>query len=300
MDRLKRINLISGKGGVGRSTLSAVLAKSASLAGKKTLLAELEDDQGSDSALAKIFGLPHLADEPKLIGKNLYGMRLSASLGQELFLNSFLRIHALSHSILSNKGVQWFLEGAPAFKEMGYFYHLLLQLRKKEFECIVIDLPATGHLVGLVRLPRILLRLIPIGPIADRLREGQAHFYDPLQTAAWIVTLPQTLPVSEAIELKDALIAETVPMGGFILNRAPFSPFSKDEEVEIESLFLDESIPNEFSHSLERIRRFKEAKEILQVETSGTNQNISIFIAEEVVNPLVDLTTKYPLKAYTC
>jgi arsenite-transporting ATPase len=292
---LKRINMISGKGGVGRSTMAAVLAKVSAASGKRTLIAELEDDHGSDSALAKSFNLKHFDDEPSLIEKNLYAMRLSPSIGQELFLNSFLKVSALTHSIMKNKGIQWFLEGAPAFKEMGYFYHLLLQLRKTEFDRIIIDLPATGHLVGLAKLPRILLRLIPIGPIADRLREGQTYFYDPKQTAAWIVTLPQTLPVSEAIELKNALVVETVPIGGFILNRAPFNPFTLEEEKELEAVFAGETQEAVLANSLERIRRYREAEKKLCAEAVS-----NLFVAQEVFQPMVDLTTTTPLRSVKC
>ena len=177
---------------------------------------------------------------------------------------------------------------------MGYFYHLLLQLRKKEYDRIIIDLPATGHLVGLARLPRILLRMIPVGPIADRLREGQGYFYDLKQTAAWVVTLPQTLPVSEAIELKNALVLETVPIGGFILNRAPFNPFSKSEEKEIEMIFEGSVESSSTGKSLERIRRYREAEQKLCADTAN------VYVAEEVFQPIVDLTTTAPIRSILC
>jgi arsenite-transporting ATPase len=298
LDRMKRVNMITGKGGVGRSTLAAVMARTAAEAGKKTLLAEFRDDTSTESALAKNFDLRQFSEEPALIEQNLYGMHLSPALGQMLFLNSFLKINALSQSILKNKGIQWFLEGAPAFREMGFFYHLLLQLRKKEFDCIVLDLPATGHLVGLAKLPRILLRLIPIGPIAERLREGQAYFYDTKQTAAWIVTLPQTLPVSEAIELKNALVAETIPVGGFILNRVPFNPFTDEEIGELDAVFGVGQAENDVSGAFERIRRFREAKEKLCAESESTQTEL--YLSQEVFQPIVELTTTHPVRSFQC
>ena len=222
---LKRINLISGKGGVGRTTLAAALAKASAKAGKKTLLAEIEDDSGWASPLARSFGYQHFKIEPEKISQNLYGLCVSAHYGQQNFLNHFLKLESLTNMVMGNQGVKWFLEGAPAFKEMGYFNHLLLQLRSN-FDTVILDLPATGHLLGLVKLPNLLLKMIPFGPIADRLKEGQSYFYNPDQTAAWIVTLPQTLPVSEALELKASLEIEKIPIGGMILNRAPFNPFT--------------------------------------------------------------------------
>jgi arsenite-transporting ATPase len=268
---LKRINLISGKGGVGRTTLAATFAKAAAAAGKKTLLAEIEDDSGWDSPLARSFGRKNFTAEPTVIAKNLEAMVLSAPVGQEQFLNMFLKISSLTHLIMSNQGVKWFLDGAPAFKEMGYFYHLLLQMRKN-YEVIVLDLPATGHLIGLARLPNLLLKMIPFGPIAERLKEGQKYMYDEKQSAAWIVTLPQTLPVSEAIELKKALSAEKVPIGGFILNRDPLNPFTPEEE---KSLFGNPEF--------ERLRRAHDAKKRLNEEFPQ-----HVWLAPETLNPIED------------
>lgn len=259
---LKRINLISGKGGVGRTTLAAALAKASAKQGKKTLLAELEDDSGWDSPLARHFGRKHFQIEPHEIDQNLHAICLSATAGQEKFLNGFLKLSSVTSLVMSNQGVKWFLEGAPAFKEMGYFYHLLLQLKNSEYERIILDLPATGHLIGLARLPNVLLKLMPIGVIADKLKEGQTYFYDKSQTAAWVVTLPQTLPVSEAIELKDSLEKEQIPVGGYVLNRAPFNPFTPEEEAILESM-SSKSKTHKLMIDLERIRRLREAEKRL-------------------------------------
>jgi arsenite-transporting ATPase len=279
LPQLKRINLISGKGGVGRSTLAATLARGSAAQGKKTLLLEIEDDSGWDSALARHFNLKQFPTaEPKEISRNLSVMTLSASVGQEQFLTYFLKISSLTHLILSNQGVKWFLEGAPAFREMGYFYHLLLQLRKN-YECIVLDLPATGHLVGLVRLPNILLKMIPFGPIADRLKEGQRYLLDVEKSAAWIVTLPQTLPVSEAIELKSALVNEALPIGGYILNRVPFNPFTREEETVLEAMTL-KSGANRMTIDLERIRKLREAERRLSETLPG-----QVWLSPETLDP---------------
>ena len=278
---LKRINLISGKGGVGRTTLSASFARKCAKEGRKTLVIELEDESGWDSPLARQFGLKHFQIEPQKLEPNLDGLCLSAQVGQEKFLNSFLKLTSLTQLVMGNQGVKWFLEGAPAFREMGYFYHLLMQLRSN-YESIILDLPATGHMVGLARLPHLLLKMIPFGPIAERLKEGQKYLYDETQSAAWIVTLPQALPVSEAIELKNALSTEALPIGGYILNRAPFNPFTAEEEAILESM-SQKSHTQKLMIDLERIRRLREAEKRLNESYEG-----HVWIAEESLVPASD------------
>jgi len=279
---LKRINLISGKGGVGRTTLAASIARAAANEGRKTLLIEIEDDSGWDSALARSFGLKHFKIEPESLAPNLYGLCLSAATGQERFLTSFLKLSSLSQMVLGNQGIRWFLEGAPAFREMGYFYHLLLQMRA-DYECIILDLPATGHFLGLARLPHLLLRMIPFGPIAERMKEGQSHLYDPQKAAVFIVTLPQELPVSEAIELGSVVSKESLPLGGFILNRAPFNPFTEAEEQVLQGL-SQKSKTRKLMVEIERIRRFKEARARLGEELSKRGGG-GLWIAPEVSSP---------------
>jgi len=274
---LKRINLISGKGGVGRTTLAATLAKASAKQGKKTLLAELEDDSGWDSPLARYFGRKHFQVEPHEVSQNLDAVCLSATVGQEKFLHGFLKLNSLTHLVMGNQGVKWFLEGAPAFKEMGYFYHLLQQLKNTKYDCIILDLPATGHLIGLARLPNVLLKMMPIGAIAEKLKEGQSYFYDKKQTAAWVITLPQALPVSEAIELKESLEKEKIPVGGYVLNRAPFNPFTPEEETILASMSM-KSKTHKLMIDLERIRRLREAEKRL----SDSDQ---VWVAPETDNP---------------
>ncbi len=290
---LKRINLISGKGGTGRTTLAASIARASAKQGKKTLLIEIEDDSGWDSALARNFGLKHFKIEAEPLEANLFGLCLSAETGQEKFLTSFLKVHALSQMIMGNQGVKWFLEGAPAFREMGYFYHLLLQMRG-DYDRIIMDMPATGHFIGLARLPNLLLKMIPFGPIADRMKEGQRYLYDEEMTSVFIATLPQTLPISEAIELRAEISKESLPLGGFILNRAPFNPFTEAEEQILFSLSQKSKTQN-LMVEIERIRRFREARNRLEQEMKGIS-GARLFVAPEVFQPETETEFGYRIR----
>ncbi len=265
LDQLSRITLISGKGGVGRTSLTAAFGRALSLQGKKTLIAEIEADTGFDSPLARHFQEKAFSTEPQELSPNLFGVSLSARVGQEFFLNSIIKVKAVTDLILSNQALHWFLEGAPAFREMGLFNHFL-ELTHLDFDHLILDLPATGHMLGLARLPNQLLRLMPVGSIAEKLKEGQKLIYDPKLTSDWIVTLPQALPISEALELRAELEKENIPLGGMIVNRAPFNPFTLSEEEALIRM-MDSAHQNRIE--LDRLKRFQESK----IRLMGSQKN---------------------------
>ena len=253
----RRILLVTGKGGVGRTTVAAALARVAARRGHRALVLELGDPDGADSPLAQLFGRSRLGAEPAPLEEGLRGAHLWAPAGHERFLRDLLPGGALLGPALRSRALQTFLGAAPSFLEMGWLYHLLTIIRQRraphghppqgdgagdvpsfaayEHERIVIDLPATGHTLALATLPDILERLIRSGPVVEGLREGQAHLHDRRVTGAVVVTLPEALPVSESLELVEGLRASRIPIAGVVLNRVPVDPFSPEERAAVMS-----------------------------------------------------------------
>lgn len=231
----KRIVLMAGKGGVGRTTLTAAVAVAAQRRGKRVLIAEIGDESGDYSPLARCFGRERLPSKPEGLAPGIEGVTLVARTGQELFLAQVLRTAALARATLASDAIRKFLAAGPSFREMGVFFHLLSCLRatapdgSPRHEVLVIDMPATGHTLALTGLPESLLRLVTRGPIASALREGQSYMNDPKHASAYVVTLPETLPVSECLELLEGLNRTSMPVGGVLVNRLPDDPFSPEE-----------------------------------------------------------------------
>ncbi len=231
----KRVVLVTGKGGVGRSTLTAALAQVARRAGKRVLLAEVGDGSDDYSALAQRFGLNQLPRTAAEIAPGIQGSQLLSDAGVELFLTSVLRVPMLARTALGFEPLRRLFSAAPSLRELGTFFHLLTYLRAEQspgvplHELVLVDMPATGHTLALTGLPDVILRLVTRGPIAEGLREGQSFLNNPLRTSAYVVTLPETLPVSEALELLEGLDKTRVHQGGVFVNRVPRDLFTAEE-----------------------------------------------------------------------
>ncbi|OJY26642.1 MAG: hypothetical protein BGO98_06380 [Myxococcales bacterium 68-20] len=269
-----RAVLVTGKGGVGKTTVAASLARFAAQCGKRVLVAEIADEDATTSALADALGVAKITDEPWEIAPNLRVVALAPALGHQRFLRDVLPMKVLADAAMRAGAIRRFLAAAPTFPEMGVLYRLLDLVRTKrrdgavEHEMIIVDLPATGHALALAQIPASLLRVIPSGPIAAAVREGLELLQDPVRTGAVVVTLPETLPVSEALELVQGIEQHSIPLAQVFLNRVPFDPFSDEERVFVRSLLDGERPPMLGARTLERIDRARVALERLSQAVS--------------------------------
>jgi anion-transporting ArsA/GET3 family ATPase len=222
--------LVTGKGGVGKTTLTAALAEASRRSGARTLVAEVTTDVATRSHLLGYFGLPSPKGEaPVQLNENLDGVRITPSTGHRLFLRAALRVGMIADAAMRSAALNRFLMAAPAFPEIGTLYQLVWLLRLERYARIVIDLPATGHALGLAKLPRTVSRVVPKGLIKEAITDGLAVLTDADRTGAIVATLPETLPVTEAFELAHGLEEVEVPVGALVLNRMPEDPFTSDE-----------------------------------------------------------------------
>jgi arsenite-transporting ATPase len=259
-----RAVLITGKGGVGKTTVAASLARFAAAQGKRVLCAEMSSDPDIASPLADALGADKLTETPVDIAPNLRALLLTPVLGHQKFLRDVLPMNILADAAMRSAAIRRFLGAAPTFPEMGVLYRLLDLVRAKrrdgswEHEMIIVDLPATGHALALAQIPASLLRVIPTGPIAAAVREGLALLTDKKQTGAVVVTLPETLPVSEALELIAGIEHHEIPLAQVFVNRVPFDPFTEEERVLVRDILAGRP-PTLGERTMERIDRARVA-----------------------------------------
>ena len=231
----RQLVLVTGKGGVGKTTLSAALAIAAQKAGKRVLVAEVTPDLHTTSPVLSHFGHPTVrGDEPVKMEENLWGTRVAPQTGHRLFLRKGLRVKLIVDAAMRSAALTRFLMAAPTFPEIGTLYQIVWLLRMGRFDHIVLDLPATGHALALASLPKTVVGVVPTGLIGDAISEGLAVLTDPAQCWAALATLPESMPVTETVELIAALGRCDIAVGATVLNRMPGDPFSDGERAALD------------------------------------------------------------------
>ncbi|MGI5862262.1 MAG: ArsA family ATPase [Myxococcales bacterium] len=267
----RRVLLVTGKGGVGKTTLTAAIARLLAYGGKRVLVAEVASEAGEPSALADALGAPCSGERPVEIERGIRAVRMTPTAGHRRFLHDTLRVRLLAEAAMRAHAIRRFLTAAPAFSELGVLYRLLDLLRQKrhdgspEFEAIVVDTPATGHALAIAELPEVLLKIVPGGPIGSAVREGLSLMTDARHTGAIVVTLPETLPVTEAVELISGLKKNKVPLTGLVVNRMPQDPFTEVERGHAERINAAEG-PLFGARAMRRLERARAAYQRLRTE----------------------------------
>lgn len=227
------------------------------------LVGEVTPTVHSPSPLFALFNQPRFNGEVATeLEPRLSGVRLSPSGGHKLFLRAALRVKLLVDSAMKSAALQRFLAAAPTFPEIGILYQLVSLLREGEFDHFILDLPATGHALGLAALPKVVNRIVPSGLIGDAIREGNERLADPSYTRAVVVTLPESMPVAETIELIHGLQKNEVSVGAAILNRMPRDPFRGDELTRLRTYLDGRSTPLRGAKELKRLERALAAREV--------------------------------------
>jgi anion-transporting ArsA/GET3 family ATPase len=199
----RRLIFVMGKGGVGKTTISILLGMAAACQEKKTLLVEL----GDSDAIGGIFACGSLPENPLLLSENLWGARVNPKSELESYTHAHINSKLISNRITRSRLFDYLFAATPGLKEVMSLGRIWRWERATDessaplFDLIIVDSPATGHGLSLLRLPRQLVQMIRVGPIASQIRDLQGLLLNPHKTCLALVTLPEELPVNETIEL---------------------------------------------------------------------------------------------------
>ena len=212
----RQLLIVSGKGGVGRTTVAALLGLALARRGRRVLVATV----GLDDRLAWMLGQGALADTPTLAGPGLFIQRLVPQVCVREYGALVLHSERIAGAVFDSAPIRRLIRTVPGlddFAVLGKIWHEAV--RARSFDCVVFDGPASGHLRYCLGIPQAILRTVRVGPLPREAQAMQDALEDPNKTQAVLVGLPDRWPLTELGEMAQALRDDLrVHIGGLIVN----------------------------------------------------------------------------------
>ena len=229
---------VTGKGGVGKTTVAAAVALKAAREGRRTIVCELAGQARIPALMGAKAGAPGTEVQ---VAENLWATTIDSYMVMEEWIAKILGSRQLTHLLVRSNFFRAFADAAPGGAELGEMVKAWelakghrWDKRSRSYDLVIVDGPASGHAIGMLRTPGTFADIARVGPIASQSRRVRAWLGDPALTGFLAVSLPGEMPVSETLQLGDRLHRsigrrlEAVVVNGVLPDR-----FTGDEEAAV-------------------------------------------------------------------
>lgn len=261
----KRFVFVVGKGGVGKTTVSAALALRAAQAGKRVLVAQCNAKDRMGQAL----GVAPIGPQLRNILPNLDAVNMAPDAALEEYGMMVLKVRALYKVIFENRFVSAFLRGTPGLDAWAMLgkaqHHALEQIDgQARYDLVIVDAPATGHGLDLLRVPKVIIDVAPPGLLRREAERAWSLFSDPQRAGVVLVSLPEDMPTNETLELHNALHNELrLPIAALVVNGLLDPIFDAQDHNELTRL-LQQAAPRSPLHTYLRTGQVRSQLEGIQ------------------------------------
>jgi anion-transporting ArsA/GET3 family ATPase len=218
---------VTGKGGVGKTTMAAALAEVAARRGQRVLVCEMD----AKGALATAFEVSELDFEPTEVEPGLFAMSMSTEESLREYLRLFVKIPFIGRIGPLASTFDFVADAAPGVKEILAVGKLCFEVKERHYDLVVVDAEASGHVISQIGAPKVIAELVQVGVVREQTQWMLDILEDPARTGVVVVTTPEEMPVTESIELLERLRSETgTHPAAVIANRVLPAMFSRAEQ----------------------------------------------------------------------
>ena len=233
----KRLVILSGKGGVGKSLMGAALATAACGRGKRVLLVEID----APVEAARYLGKPPVGGRVTEVEPGLFTINLHPPAVMDEYVRHVVKIDLVARRILQSPIYHRFFAAAPGLKELMVLGKVMVLeeerigfSRRPRYDLVVVDAPATGHGLQFLKVPLAASKAVPVGPVGANARRILALLRDPKRTALCLVAIPEEMAVVEASELYHMASDEVgITSSALFLNGCQERQLDEAEEAEV-------------------------------------------------------------------
>lgn len=240
--------IVTGKGGVGKTTVSVALGMRAAAEGKRTIVCEVSAQENA----SRMFEHTTVGFHEVELEENLWAISIDPDESMREYVLLQLKVRAMRDMLFRSRIFNYLAAATPGLKELvtiGKIWELAQLDRKvksgRKYDTVIVDAPATGHGVGFLQTPRTFANIARVGPIHSQAQTLDNFITDHENTGVAIVALPEEMPVNETAALEHDLVNEVgVAVDRVYLNGLYPERFSKAEAEMLTALAAAEEGPS--------------------------------------------------------